>query len=131
MRKSRCLLRLKHPLGYINKDGHYQVALCFKDKNGEWQRGYKPLHRIVAEQHLGRKLRSDEIVHHRDDDKLHNHPSNYLIVTPQEHGRLRRGKLRPKTSVPETEGEGIPSPFRGSGIPPRYQPKHYCDCQAA
>lgn len=43
------------------------------------------VHRYVMEQHLGRKLRSDEVVHHKDGNKQNNDISNLEIVSPSEH----------------------------------------------
>src|SRR5689334_19132229 len=44
-------------------------------------------HRWVMEQVLGRKLRSDEQVHHKNHDRLDNHPENLEVVTSAEHGK--------------------------------------------
>jgi hypothetical protein len=46
------------------------------------------MHRVVAEQKLGRKLASGEIVHHIDGDKWNNHPNNLLVMTQAEHARI-------------------------------------------
>lgn len=43
-------------------------------------RGYAYEHRVVAERKLGRKLRKDEVIHHIDENKLNNHPSNLLVT---------------------------------------------------
>lgn len=53
-------------------------------------------HRVVAERMLGRPLRPGEVVHHEDQDKHNNDPSNLLVfVGNGEHNRhhkhLRRG----------------------------------------
>lgn len=48
----------------------------------------KHTHRIVAEQMLGRPLRRDEIVHHKDGNKQNNNPSNLEVMTQSEHARL-------------------------------------------
>lgn len=45
------------------------------------------LHRVVKERELGRPLRSDEIVHHRDEIKSNNDPSNLDITTMPAHSR--------------------------------------------
>lgn len=48
-------------------------------------------HRVVMEQHLGRKLTSDEVVHHIDGDKKNNDISNLMIFPDtQEHIRFHR-----------------------------------------
>jgi hypothetical protein len=48
-------------------------------------------HRYVMEQHLGRKLRSDEIVHHKDENKLNNDISNLEITNRADHARHHHG----------------------------------------
>jgi IS30 family transposase len=42
-------------------------------------------HRAVAETMLGRKLRPDEIVHHKDRNKHNNSPENLEIITRAQH----------------------------------------------
>lgn len=43
--------------------------------------GRKYVHRLVAEQKLGRPLLPGETVHHIDGDKLNNDPSNIAVLT--------------------------------------------------
>lgn len=46
-------------------------------------------HRVVAEAILGRPLTESEVVHHVDENKLNNDPSNIQIFPSQaEHARL-------------------------------------------
>ena len=45
-------------------------------------------HRIVMEQHLGRPLTSDELVHHRDHNKRNNHIENLQVMSRADHARL-------------------------------------------
>jgi hypothetical protein len=45
-------------------------------------------HRVIMEKHLGRSLRSDEIVHHIDGDKTNNDISNLIIMSQSEHAKL-------------------------------------------
>jgi len=45
-------------------------------------------HRVVAEQMLGRPLRENETVHHRDGNKRNNNPENLIIFRSQsEHAK--------------------------------------------
>lgn len=55
--------------------------------------GYVPEHRYVMEEHLGRPLRRDEQVHHRDGNKANNAIENLQIVTPSEHTLLHHPPL--------------------------------------
>lgn len=49
------------------------------------------LHRVIAEQKIGRKLRPGEIVHHIDGNKHNNSPANLMILSNQaEHARLHK-----------------------------------------
>ena len=45
------------------------------------------VHRAVMEQHIGRSLRVDELVHHRNGDKRDNRIKNLEIMSALEHGR--------------------------------------------
>ncbi|WP_366930937.1 HNH endonuclease [Microcoleus sp. bin38.metabat.b11b12b14.051] len=58
------------------------------------------LHRVIAEQNLGRSLRQGEIVHHLDEDKTNNSPENLIVcssasVHRQYHRKNLRQKLEP------------------------------------
>jgi len=44
-------------------------------------------HRWVMEQHLGRSLRSDELAHHRNEDKRDNRIENLELTDAVTHGR--------------------------------------------
>lgn len=68
------------------KDGY--IFLYQKPKH------YKGEHRLVMEKYLGRPLRSDEIVHHKDGNKQNNDISNLEIVTRAEHINIHREQLQ-------------------------------------
>lgn len=70
---------------------------CYIDANG-----YKMLgksnnriaeHRLVMEKHLGRKLTSEDIVHHIDGNKLNNDISNLCLTTRADHIEEHREEL--------------------------------------
>jgi HNH endonuclease len=51
-----------------------------------WVNGTKrPLHRLIMEEKLGRPLRRDEVVRHRDGDLLNNDLGNLVVVSREEH----------------------------------------------
>lgn len=57
--------------------------LCFIDQNGK----EKFLHREIMEQKLGRPLEPGEQVHHKDEIKLNNDPSNLELTTCSDHSK--------------------------------------------
>jgi transposase-like protein len=68
-----------------------------------WVDGKKrPLHRVIVEEKVGRSLRSDEIVRHRDRDLFNNNPGNLIVVSREEHFRL---SMASEARVPWTEEE--------------------------
>ena len=59
-------------------------------------------HRYVMELKLGRKLTSDEIVHHVDGNPLNNDPDNLVILSRSEHQRLHACSSRRAWKVEES-----------------------------
>lgn len=74
--------------------GEHKKKVChfFLCTNGYYHTAYfgktNRLHRVIMEQHLGRKLKSKEHVHHIDGNKLNNALSNLTILSHSEHMKL-------------------------------------------
>ncbi len=77
------------------------ILQLFSDQYTD-KRGYKRfksngrlVHRVVAEKKLGRKLKSQEVVHHRDRNKTNNTPGNLRVFKNQaSHDRQHRKDAR-------------------------------------
>ncbi len=80
-----------HPMwkgGKIKTHGYY--ALLRPDHPYADKRGYVFEHRLVMEKHLGRYLRRDEVVHHKNGKKDDNRLSNLVLMTRYEHDSAKR-----------------------------------------
>lgn len=70
----------------------YEVVFC-PDHPRAWSTGYVYVHTVIAEQKLGRLLRSGEIVHHKDGNRKNNDLGNIEVSNQsrhaREHGRLK------------------------------------------
>ena len=64
---------------YYNKSTGYKQIFYSNKVNG--------VHRYIMEQHLGRKLSKDEIVHHINEDKTDDRIENLLVMSRAEHSR--------------------------------------------
>lgn len=76
------------------KDGRPGEAERRRARDGEgtvltvgyrWHHAKGLEHRTVIERTLGRKLRTDECVHHKNGNKLDNRPENLEVMTRSEH----------------------------------------------
>lgn len=72
--------RTKHSKGYV-------LILCPGHKRADC-RGYVPEHVLVAEQMLGRPLKKNERVHHKNKKRDDNRPENLQVMTVREHQQL-------------------------------------------
>lgn len=61
---------------YVSSQGYVVVG-----KSGDRQL----LHRKIMEEELGRPLTSNELVHHKDENKLNNNPENLILTDRAEH----------------------------------------------
>lgn len=68
----------------LGADGYKYV--WFSDGSGEKE------HRYIMEQHLGRKLNADEVVHHIDGNRSNNILSNLAVMKRGEHSKIHRKK---------------------------------------
>lgn len=71
--------------GGITIDAHGYLVYTLSPENGP--NAGKLVHRVIIEAIIGRTLKKDEVVHHRDHNKLNNDPANLLIMTHSEHAR--------------------------------------------
>jgi len=68
--------------GTYNFDGYIRLA-CGENKGAL-------LHRLIAENVIGRKLKSNEVVHHIDGDRANNKNNNLLVCSRSYHVWLHR-----------------------------------------
>lgn len=66
---------------YLNHHGYLEIYLGEDSKKYGRKDGYVLLHRKIAQDKIDRKLKSSEIIHHIDGDKLNNNPENLLICS--------------------------------------------------
>lgn len=69
----------------------------YLDSNGylRYTHNNKLVHRDVAAKKLGRKLRKEEVVHHKDRNKLNNDPANLWVFKSQDdHDRVHKQDAR-------------------------------------
>lgn len=69
---------------FINTRGYKELYLPDHPKANTV---YYPEHRYVMEQHIGRVLNEDEIVHHINRNKRDNRIENLVIMTAEEHSQ--------------------------------------------
>lgn len=60
--------------------------------NGKFSNN-KAEHRIIAEYHLGRKLKKGEVVHHKDFNSKNNTPLNLEVLPKEEHDAIHRESM--------------------------------------
>ena len=79
--------------------GGYKAVYC-PDHPNCWSTGYIHVHRIVAEQKIGRLLKKGEQVHHIDENKLNNDPTNIEVLPGRgEHTKIHARNTRKMKEV--------------------------------
>lgn len=77
---------------YKDHKTYSENGYLVKYEKGYNKKGNVKVHRAIMEEHLGRKLSPDEVVHHIDGNKKNNDISNLKVMTRGEHSRLHREK---------------------------------------
>jgi len=72
------------------------MAKWYKDKKGypRFSDSGKLVHRWKAEKKEGRRLRSDEVVHHRDENKSNYRDGNLGVMSRSYHSKLHQKKKK-------------------------------------
>lgn len=88
----------KPPVRYGAENNRFNGGLCFNQRLGRWvihcrDGSLMYYYRGVMAAQVGRLLRPDELVHHRDEDTTNDDPANLEIVTRAEHMALHRAAL--------------------------------------
>lgn len=73
---------------YVSK-GDYMYAVV-KEHPYSTKYGYVLAHRIIMENHLGRLLNRNEVIHHTNDNKKDNRIENLQLMTASEHTKLHQ-----------------------------------------
>lgn len=84
----------------VASKGDYNYARV-PDHPAATEKGYVLEHRIVVENHIGRLLLSNEVVHHRNGDKKDNRPENLEVMTLAGHSSHHNSGQRIKLPCSE------------------------------
>lgn len=76
----------------VNKGDYIYAVVPDHPKANKF--GYVLLHRVLMENSLGRLLKPNEVVHHKDGNKHNNTLSNLEVMSSKEHNILHSSKGR-------------------------------------
>ena len=75
--------------GGRRKRGRY-IAILKRNHPHSYSDGYLPEHRYIMEKHIGRYLKTNEYIHHKNFNPFDNRIKNLQILSPSEHTRFHR-----------------------------------------
>ena len=76
----------------IVSKGDYNYCIV-RDHPNRTKNSYVLHHRAVVENHLGRLLGADEVVHHKNENKKDNRIENLEVLSASEHTRLHKSEV--------------------------------------
>ncbi len=82
----------------------------------KYQGKKRDVHRLMMEQHLGRKLKRNEVVHHKDEDKKHNVVENFKVLPLSRHSRDHGRKIRSFAKLTPADVRAIRKLFRNKEL---------------
>ncbi len=77
--------RKLHGIGHTKKRKDGYIGVYFPEHPDANKEGYVMQHRLLMEQHLGRRLNKDEVVHHMNKDRADNRLENLCLMTASAH----------------------------------------------
>lgn len=83
----------KHP-GWSTITAQGYLIVSAPDHPRKNSQGMVFAHRIATEKHFGRFLDADEVVHHKDGNRLNNDPANLMVLSASEHSLLHESLRR-------------------------------------
>lgn len=77
---------------YISSDGYRMIHIRNKNAKSKWEH-YKKEHIVLIEQHLKRKMRKGEVIHHINGNKLDNNLTNLVVFSSDKLHRQAHNEL--------------------------------------